>query len=251
MGSFPGREVVMAERNDILGDVDAEPEENNPAIPAATVVLARDGRSGLEILMLHRTSRVHFGGMWVFPGGRIDPDDYAGSRDVHAAARNAAARETMEETGLIVDPAAFVHFAHWTPPPSTPRRYATWFFATEVAQTPGVEVDGTEIQDHRWIHPGEMLSRHGKGEVDLAPPTWVTLYHLARHAPASTLISTLDAQPARNYETHAALRADGIRVTMWVGDAGYETLDADLPGPRHRLVLHEGAYEFENTVEIY
>ena len=29
--------------------------------------------------MLHRTSKVSFGGMWVFPGGRIDPEDHEGT----------------------------------------------------------------------------------------------------------------------------------------------------------------------------
>ena len=49
--------------------------KQNPAIPAATVVLVRDGATGLEVLMLHRASRVAFGGMWVFPGGKVDEED--------------------------------------------------------------------------------------------------------------------------------------------------------------------------------
>ena len=39
---------------------------------AATVVLLRDGAGGLETLLLRRNSRIAFGGMWVFPGGRVD-----------------------------------------------------------------------------------------------------------------------------------------------------------------------------------
>jgi 8-oxo-dGTP pyrophosphatase MutT (NUDIX family) len=42
---------------------------------AATVVLLRDGDDGLETLMLRKNSRLAFGGMWVFPGGRIDDGD--------------------------------------------------------------------------------------------------------------------------------------------------------------------------------
>ena len=57
--------------------------EASPAIPAATVVLVRDGAGDdgmgdhgcLEVLMLHRVSKVAFGGMWVFPGGKVDDDD--------------------------------------------------------------------------------------------------------------------------------------------------------------------------------
>src|SRR2546422_676465 len=47
-------------------------------IPAATVVLTRDAVEGIEVLMLRRNSRGAFGGMWVFPGGQVDPDDAAG-----------------------------------------------------------------------------------------------------------------------------------------------------------------------------
>ena len=67
-----------------------------PAIPAATVVVLRDGPEGVESLMLRKNSRIAFGGMWVFPGGRIDDDDYDSSRNMITAARNAAAREAGE-----------------------------------------------------------------------------------------------------------------------------------------------------------
>ena len=52
--------------------------------------------------MLHRTSKVSFGGMWVFPGGRIDPEDHEGTDSELGAAYHAAARETLEETKLSV-----------------------------------------------------------------------------------------------------------------------------------------------------
>ena len=47
----------------------------SPAIDAATVVVLRDGDEGLETLMLRRNSKIAFGGMWVFPGGRVDDTD--------------------------------------------------------------------------------------------------------------------------------------------------------------------------------
>ena len=63
-------------RNDIYEDDDNK-DDAAPLIPAATVVLLRDAETEPEVLLLHRTSKVHFGGMWVFPGGRIDPGDRA------------------------------------------------------------------------------------------------------------------------------------------------------------------------------
>ena len=87
-------------------------------------------------------------------------------------------REATEECGLCVEPSAVVPFAHWTPPAGTPRRYATWFFLARAAEG-DVLVDGGEIHDHAWLAPREVLARRDRGEVDLAPPTWVTLHDLA------------------------------------------------------------------------
>ena len=101
-----------------------------PARPAATVILVRDGRDGLETLLLHRNSKLAFhGGSWVFPGGRVDAGDYPPDApgDMEAAARRAAVREAKEEAGLDVAEKALVYFSHWTTPSGLPKRFSTWF----------------------------------------------------------------------------------------------------------------------------
>src|SRR5437763_12023692 len=92
------------------GPDDAE----TPAIPAATVILLRDRSSGLQTLMVRRSARLQFGGMWVFPGGRIDPDDYpvGASGDELGAARRGAAREGAGGAGRIVDEGGLGAVAH-------------------------------------------------------------------------------------------------------------------------------------------
>jgi 8-oxo-dGTP pyrophosphatase MutT (NUDIX family) len=83
------------------------------AIPAATLVLFRERESvresGVpELLMVERAKAMVFaGGALVFPGGRIDPGDYAlatelGGEREDMAARVAAIRETIEEVGIPV-----------------------------------------------------------------------------------------------------------------------------------------------------
>tara|TARA_Y100000310_G_scaffold330109_1_gene401197 strand:+ start:2989 stop:3732 length:744 start_codon:yes stop_codon:yes gene_type:complete len=238
-------------RNDIYGDIKATPDNPNPPIPAATVVLLRDADSGVEVLMLLRTSKVHFGGMWVFPGGRLEEDDFPADGDIDMAARNAAVRETKEEAGIEITSDEFVWFAHWTPPPSTPTRYATWFFVTAASGEQAINVDGHEIQDHAWIGPADALAKHAAGEIDLAPPTWVTLYHLSRHSPVAEALQHFRSRQARFYETHVSQRQDGVRVAMWAGDAGYEETDADARGERHRLVMSQDGFEFESSTEEY
>jgi len=238
--------------NDIYGNLDdpRSTRESRPATPAATVVLLRDTDEGPEVLMLRKNSKIAFGGMWVFPGGRIDPEDYPADGDKDTAARNAAAREAAEEAGVGLDPADFIWFAHWTPPPTTPVRFATWFFAARAGDD-AIAIDGGEIEDHRWIRPADALARHAQGEIDLVPPTWVTLHHLSLHQPVATLLAELGSRDARYYETRAVKRADGVRVALWAGDAGYEDWDADREGPRHRLVMPEDGFSFENDVVDY
>ena len=239
-------------KNDMYGDVDdadATPDAP-PATPAATVVLLRDGAGGPEALMLRKNSKIAFGGMWVFPGGRIDADDYPDDGDQERGAKNAAAREAREEAGVHMDPTAFTWFAHWTPPPSTPVRFATWFFAARAGDQ-AVRIDDGEIKAHQWIRPAEALAKHKRGEIDLAPPTWVTLHHLAPHAPVDALLRQLQDRPPRFYETRLAKRKDGVRVALWEGDAGYADSDADRDGPRHRLAMPQDGFVFENNAVAY
>ena len=223
-----------------------QPEET-PAIPAATVVLARDGADELEVLMLHRTSTVAFGGMWVFPGGRVDDADRrADDPSDEAAARRAAARESVEECGLALEPDEFVPFSHWVPPAITPRRYATWFFLARAADGE-VVVDGGEMDDHAWLAPREVLALRDRGEVDLAPPTFVTLHDLAEHPHVeAALAHAAGRQPVPRYATRFAA-VEGGAVTMWTGDAGYETSDPTTPGPRHRLWMLDDGWRLERT----
>ena len=93
-----------------------------PALPAATVTLVRDAPDGLEVLMLQRNFESGFmPGMFLFPGGAIDPGDGAASvlarcvgldDDTASKALDipegglaywaAAIRESFEEAGVLL-----------------------------------------------------------------------------------------------------------------------------------------------------
>jgi 8-oxo-dGTP pyrophosphatase MutT (NUDIX family) len=225
----------------------ADRTAENPPIPAATVVLVRDGPDGIESLMLHRNSKLAFGGMWVFPGGRIDPGDREGAPSDDEAARRAAVREAREEAGLEVDPASLVWISHWLPPPVAPKRFATWFFLAP-APSGAVTIDGGEIHDSAWMRPREALTRRDALEIELAPPTWMTLRHLAEFDTVTELMADARSRPPVFYATHVANSTGGL-VAMWHGDAGYETGDPDVPGARHRLRIGAGPWQLERTTD--
>mgnify|MGYP001386323301 FL=1 len=246
--------AVSQHPNDMYGNIDARSEDDSgvaPPIPAATVVLLRDGDAGIEVLMLKKNSKITFGGMWVFPGGKIDAEDYPVAGDVDAAARIAAARETQEEAGLSVSAEAFVQIAHWTPPPGPQKRFATWFFAAQIDDDQNIVIDDGEIKAHAWIRPQDALAKHTAGEIDLVPPTWITLYHLSRYNPALEVLKHFQECGYKTYRTRVVKAVSGDRVAMWHGDSGYESWDADVDGERHRLVMAKTGFRFENTVEVY
>jgi 8-oxo-dGTP pyrophosphatase MutT (NUDIX family) len=219
---------------------------DTPLIDAATVVLLRDTAAGVECLMVRKTSGQAFGGLWVFPGGRVEDADGTGFE----GARRGAVREAAEETGLVVDAEALVPLSHWTPPTTAPRRYATWFFVAALPEgAADVEVDGGEIGDHVWTAPADAIARHASGEIEIIPPTWVTLQRVADLAACGTAAATVDAaaaEEADRYFTRMARQGDAL-VTLWQGDAGYASGDADAPGARHRLVMDPAGWRYERS----
>lgn len=225
-------------------------EDAPELVAAATVVLLRDAPGGLETLMMRRSSKLSFvGGMWVFPGGRVDDDDYPAGQpdDTFAASRAAAVREAAEEADLVIAAGDLVPYSHWVPPTTINKRFATWFFLAP-APAGSVTVDGGEIKEHAWWRPADTLARHKAGEIEMVPPTYITLMELSEHPTVAEALAAARgrADDIPHYETHIALD-DGVPVSLWHGDAGYETHDASIPGPRHRLTLHEGGWQFEQT----
>ena len=97
-------------------------EDKSALRPAATVMLIRDVVDGFEVFMLQRTHNAAFaGGMYVFPGGKVDATDGAqalepfcdGLDDFEASAILqipngglaywvAAIRECFEEAGVLL-----------------------------------------------------------------------------------------------------------------------------------------------------
>jgi 8-oxo-dGTP pyrophosphatase MutT (NUDIX family) len=212
------------------------------ARPAATVVLMRTAPEGLAVLLLRRNSQLaFFGGAWVFPGGRIDDSD-GPSADLATRARIAAARELREEAGLAVDPRELVHFAQWITPPGQPRRFDTWYFAA-CAPSGTVQLDLAEVQDHRWMTPAEALDARAAGQIELPPPTFVTLSQLAAYRDPADACRRLAASPVATYAPRPCAVAGG-RVYLYEGDAGFELRDPELPGARHRLLALETAWTY-------
>ncbi|MGE0822820.1 MAG: NUDIX domain-containing protein [Candidatus Binatia bacterium] len=218
-------------------------------IPSATVILLRDADGDLETLLLRRNSRLSFhGGAWVFPGGRIDPEDYDmnASDDMLAAARRAAVREAHEEAGQVVAPEDMIWLSHWTTPEGRPERYSTWFFLA-AAEHDDVRIDGGEIHDHRWARPAHALAAQQAKELELPPPTFVTLTKLAAHRSMSEALSYFRACDAEIFVPRYTQVPGGI-CSMYQDDVGYPDVNVERPGRYHRLWMTESGWKYEKSV---
>ena len=215
-------------------------------IPAATLVLMREVAGGPpELLMTERTGQMAFAaGALVFPGGRIDPDDHVVAGEnapSQAAARVAAIRETIEETGLApgiapspdeaavralregiiagrpfaalladaglaLDLDALTPFARWCPNFRETRRFDTLFFLAE-APAGSAEPTVAEAEAVRafWASAAEILAEVDAGRAHVIFPTRRNLERLAGFASI-----------AEAYED--AARHPVTRITPWVAE---------------------------------
>ncbi len=147
-----------------------EPSEPRPA--ASVVLLRRGGKHGdraLEVLLLKRSAEAKFmPGVWVFPGGAVDPADGASE----AGFRACAVRELAEEAAIeLADGEELVLFSRWITPEVISTRFDAWFFlALAPAHTPP-RPDGIETTEASWFRPAVALEAQAAGELALAFPT--------------------------------------------------------------------------------
>jgi 8-oxo-dGTP pyrophosphatase MutT (NUDIX family) len=207
-------------------------------IPAATLVLMRPCANGPpQLLMMERTRSMAFAaGALVFPGGRIDPDDETLAERIdpgleYGAARIAAIRETIEETGLVPavspapDPAtasqlrqeleegtpfsalvetlglsldlhSLTPFARWCPTFREARRFDTIFF---VAEAPEGLVTAAEAEAVRtlWATAAKVLEEADSGRARIIFPTRRNLERLARFASIGEARVDAERHPVR------------------------------------------------------
>lgn len=221
--------------------------------PASTVLLVREKATpGIEVLLLKRNSSLKFApNYWVFPGGRIDETDGPITSDIiEHTAKTAAARESMEECKMQIDPEFLRHYCHWTTPAGGPVRFGTWFFHGRVdfGET-NVIVDQSEIVDHQWLSPIEAIHMQKIGELDMLPPTFISLQRIKKASSYSDVIKEFDRTGVVKAEPVVSMR-NGTFYSLYKGDAGYQKADPSIIESKHRLIIDQKTnrytFEYEN-----
>jgi 8-oxo-dGTP pyrophosphatase MutT (NUDIX family) len=185
-------------------------------IPAATLVLMRPARTGPpELLMIERSADMAFAaGALAFPGGRIDPEDHEAAEALpmldDAAARIAAIRETIEETGLgaTLTPDLLTPFARWCPNFRETRRFDALFFLVEAsADWPDPVAAEDEATRAFWASAAATLAEIDAGRAHAIFPTRRNLERLARYASIDEALADAARHPV-------------TKITPWVEERG-------------------------------
>jgi 8-oxo-dGTP pyrophosphatase MutT (NUDIX family) len=215
-----------------------------------------------ELLVMERSKGMAFAaGALVFPGGRIDPDDEALARRIgdgseYAAARIAAIRETIEETGiapalspmpnaatittlrreledgtlfsellerfgLSLDLGALTPFARWCPTFKEARRFDTLFFLAEAPEGAAVPSHSeAEAVRTLWASAAKVLEEADEGRARIIFPTRRNLERLARFSSLDQARGDAERHPVRKIVPWIEER-DGVQWLCIPEDAGY------------------------------
>lgn len=217
-------------------------------IPAATVIVLRPAKDAPEILLLHRHPGLAVqGDVWVFPGGRLEPDD--GPLDgTLRAVRACAVREAREEAGLRLWPEELVPMSRWITPEALPKRFDTWFFVAVVNPAASVHIDQREIVDYRWYTAKAALDAHHAGTIVVSPPGFVLLSQLAEMGSLDRILARVAGAPLPCYRPRLLHLSDGACI-VYGQDAAFETGNLDAPGVRHRLWMRATGWRYETEPE--
>ena len=261
----------MDQSLDDLGAHDDAP----PAIPAATVVIFRHDPAGgpAQILMVERSASMNFaGGAAVFPGGKIDPADHeladtlaTGLDPIDAAARVAAVRETLEETGLAIainEPVSgaeaaaaralllktgaladvlrefgwtlaldrLTPWARWLPKHRNLRIFDTHFYLADLGTgAVEIEVDATENHHLFWASAADALRLAEDGQIQIIFPTRRNLERLALFGDYAAALAHAEATPVVTI-TPQVVQRDGQPWLIIPPEAGYPCDGEPLTG---------------------
>jgi 8-oxo-dGTP pyrophosphatase MutT (NUDIX family) len=192
--------------------------------PAASVILLRRGGRhrdrGLEVLLLRRSEQASFmPGVWVFPGGAVDPEDGEGE----AGSRACAVRELAEEAGIeLAGPEVLVAFSHWITPEPVPVRFDTWFYLALAPPHSAPAADGSETIDAAWWEPQPALHAHRAGELELVFPTIKQLEGLRGYATSEELLEAVRGRRVEPILPKVVGEGEGQRIVL-PGEPGYDS----------------------------
>jgi 8-oxo-dGTP pyrophosphatase MutT (NUDIX family) len=149
-------------------------------------------------------------GVWVFPGGAVDPAD----GDGEAAHRAAAVRELAEEAGIRVDAEDLVAYSRWITPRVVPVRFDTRFYLALAPAHSPPQPDGSETVDAGWFAPQKALDLHYADRLPLVFPTIKHLESLVGFASAEEALESARRREVKPVEPEVVGEGDERRIVL-------------------------------------
>jgi 8-oxo-dGTP pyrophosphatase MutT (NUDIX family) len=178
------------------------------------ILLRRGGKHaerGVQVLLVQRNPEARFmPGVWVFPGGAVDPED----GDGEAAHRAAAVRELEEEAGIELPAEDLVAYSRWITPKVVPIRFDTRFYLGLAPPHSPPEADGSETVDAGWFEPQKALDSHHAGELALVFPTIKHLESLVGFADAEEALDAARRREVKPVEPEVVGEGDAQRIVL-------------------------------------
>jgi len=156
---------------------------------------------------------------------RLEEHDDVETFAAHRRAVDSGERRLAEvcaEEGLRLAVDAIHYFSHWITPEGQPRRYDTRFFVARAPEAQEALHDEVETIASAWITPADALARFEAGDLELMPPTMVTLRQIGRFERADDLLAAAAATTdIPVMEPRVVKDQGGIRILL-PGDPGFE-----------------------------
>lgn len=216
-------------------------------IPSATIILLRDSECGIEALIMKRNSKMNFlGGFWVFPGGAVETSDQAENEE--QTYLNAAVRETQEEAGVVIAPQSLLSVSRWITPEGAPKRFDARFY---IARMPPQDVqhDGEEMTASLWVKPSDAIQRHRQGDIEMLPPTLLSLLALKRFDTVDEVLQHYRDKSVLCFLPKACMHQDQL-IMLYPGDAGYEQQDPANESGLHRCLHTPQGWRYLNEIGV-
>ena len=207
--------------------------------------------------MVRRSPTAVFGGMFVFPGGMVDPIDHSslaqdalGECPEHSAWRAAGLRETAEEVGIFLtdrplplperslaghevyrwvlshgtrfDSDRLRYLSNWVTPQPAPHRFDARFYLARVAGDEDLLLAQPELTESVWISPSQALDRVRRGEWEMILPTLKTLEFLGEFSDAAAAWDAVDETAEVRPVLPKLVMRQGEMDALLPGEAGYE-----------------------------
>ncbi len=247
-----GFEVFMVKRSglsDVLGEAHVFPGGKVDAADASPEMLARiHGLAALDTAALGEDiPQARAAGMFVAAARETFEEAgvllawgaaAGGNLERAQAVATARARLNAKEPFAAVlasinaelDAAALVPWVRWVTPTLLSRRFDARFF---LARAPADQIamhDDYEATHSEWLRPQDAIARWAQDDIKLAPPTYMSLQHLALFDSIDAALADAQGRRPPVIQPHG-FDVDGARTLALPGDALHSVATAAIPGP--------------------